>query len=97
MRFTKQQIRRRWAAIRRKLGRPDVRWKDLRGIFATYYLLAGGEPRELQAILGHSTMAMTMRYLRRLPAGNRKALREHAKQFGMPGDRRHLKVAAGGA
>lgn len=84
MPFVRRGLRTRWEAVRLAIGRPDVRWKDLRGVFATYYLLAGGEPRELQAILGHSTMAMTTRYLRRLPAGNRETLRKHARTFGQP-------------
>lgn len=84
---TRHQIRKRWEALRDAIGRPEVRWKDLRGIFATYYLLAGGELRELQRILGHGTMAMTLRYLNNLPAGNRKALREHAAEMGLPGGR----------
>lgn len=90
--LTMRQIRTRWEDVRQKIGRDEVRWKDVRGIFATYYLLSGGEPRELQAIMGHSTMAMTLRYLRRLPAGNRERLKEHAKAFGMPGEYGHLSV-----
>jgi hypothetical protein len=85
--ITRHQLRKRWEALRAALGRPEVRWKDLRGVFATYYLLAGGEPRELQRILGHGSMAMTLRYLNNLPAGNRKALREHAAGMGLPGAR----------
>ena len=81
--------------VREAIQRPDVRWKDLRGIFATYYLLAGGEPRELQRILGHGTMAMTLRYLNNTPAGNRKGLKEMACKLGLPGGR-HLNIAKEG-
>ncbi len=94
--LTPKEIRGRWEAIREALGRPDVRWKDLRGIFATNYLLAEGQPRELQRILGHSTMAMTLRYLNHLPAGNRKALREQACSTGLPAGT-HLTVQKGSA
>lgn len=95
--ITERQIRSRWEGVRSEIGREELRWKDLRGVFATYYLLAGGEPRELQAILGHSGMAMTLRYLRRQPAGNRLRLREQAKRFGLPSDSGHLKVSRGGS
>lgn len=60
-------LRKRWHALRTKIGREDIRWKDLRGVFATYYLAGGGSARQLQLILGHSTMSMTLRYLKRLP------------------------------
>lgn len=77
--FTAKEIRTRWEAVREAVHRPDVRWKDLRGTFATYYLQAGGDPRNLQHILGHSGMAMTLRYLRRVPVGNRELLRQAAR------------------
>lgn len=80
--FTNDEIRSRWEAVREKIKRPDVRWKDLRGTFATHYLSAGGDPRNLQYVLGHSGMAMTLRYLRRVPAGNRDNLRQLAKRAG---------------
>lgn len=80
--LTQRMIRTRWDAVRKSIGREDVRWKDLRGIFATYYLLAGGDPRNLQLILGHTNMTMTMRYLRRLPAGNKERLKEAARAVG---------------
>lgn len=93
--LTRQQIRKRWDHVRRAIGRPDVRIKDLRGIFATYYLTAGGDPRSLQLILGHTSMAMTLRYLRRVPAGNRARLAEAASRVGTLAAPR-LKVEKGG-
>jgi integrase len=80
--LTTSQLRLRWEAAARAIGRSDVRWKDLRGVFATYALLAGMEPRDLQLIMGHSTMAMTLRYLRRSPAGNKEQLRDAARRIG---------------
>lgn len=64
--YTKKQVETRWNHVREKIKRKDVRWKDLRGIFATYYLEAGGSPRDLQLIMGHSGMSMTLRYVRRM-------------------------------
>lgn len=93
--LTRAQVRKRWSGVREAIGRPDVRLKDLRGIFATYYLTAGGDPRGLQLILGHTTMAMTLRYLRRQPAGNKAALLAGALLMGLPGGT-HLRVQRGG-
>lgn len=93
--LTVRQIRSRWEALRAEIGRPEVRWKDLRGIFATYYLQAGGDPRILQDVLGHATMTMTLRYLKRLPVGSRRHVSESAKTMGLPAPR--LTVEKGGA
>lgn len=50
---------------RRQAG---VRWRihDLRHLFAVEYLQAGGSIYDLQQILGHSTIAVTERYLEHL-------------------------------
>lgn len=93
--LTNRQIQKRWEAVREQVGRSDVRWKDLRGIFATYYLQAGGDPRILQDVLGHATMTMTLRYLKRLPIGSRRHVSESAKTMGLPAPR--LTVEKGGA
>lgn len=91
---SRSTVRRRWADIRERAEREDVRWKDLRGVFATYYLVAGGSPRTLQLVLGHSTMAMTLRYLRRIPIGRLDDLRERARKMGLPGET-HLALVGG--
>jgi integrase len=91
VRLSPRQLRDRWEPIREAIGRKDIRWKDLRGGFATYYLLAGGQPRELQHILGHATMTMTTRYLRRVPPGNVEQLRAAARQIGIPAGG-HLRI-----
>lgn len=78
-----RQIRTRWNAIRADIGRPEVRWKDLRGVFATYYLQAGGDPRTLQHVLGHAAMSMTLRYLRRIPVGSHRHVSETARRMGL--------------
>jgi integrase len=78
------------------IGREDVRWKDLRGVFPTYYLLAsGGDIRSLQQILGHAGPTMTIRYLRHLLAGNTARLTAEARRIGLPGGRSHLHLAQG--
>lgn len=80
--LSERQIRSRWEALRAEIDREEVRWKDLRGVFATYFLRAGGQPRNLQYILGHSSMAMTLRYLRRVPPGDQDRMREAARKVG---------------
>ena len=44
------------------VGRPDLRWHDLRHTGATKAAQAGATLRELQARLGHSTVAAAMTY-----------------------------------
>jgi len=95
--LTAGQIRSRWAAVRRRIGRSDVRWKDLRGVFATWYLAAGATVRDCQYVLGHATITMSVRYERRLPGGrNRLALREQALRVGRL-EHGGLRVEHGGA
>lgn len=91
--LTERQVRSRWEAIREKIGRPDVRWKDLRGVFATYYLEAGGSPRELQNILGHAALNMTLRYVRRLPVRSGPQMGGAAAAMGL--SRVHLQIEKG--
>ncbi len=64
--LTYKQFRGRWEAARETANLAHVRFKDLRGVFATAFLEAGGIPKDLQHILGHTTPAMTLRYIRRL-------------------------------
>lgn len=88
-------IRDRWEALRAAIERTDVRWKDLRGVFATYAIWCGWPIRELQHWMGHSTLAMTARYTRRLPAGKRPEPGEIAERMGL--GRTHLKIEQGWA
>lgn len=70
-------------AIRTGIGRPEVRWEELRGVFATYYLQAGGEPRTLQHVLGHAAISMMLRYLRRILVESRRHVSETARRAGL--------------
>ncbi len=51
-----------WRRARASIGRPDLRWHDLRHTEATLAARTGATIRELQARLGHSTCAAAMRY-----------------------------------
>ena len=41
---------------------PEKPWHSLRHTFASHFMMAGGNILTLQKLLGHSTLAMTMRY-----------------------------------
>jgi integrase len=93
--MTVSQLRTRWEAVAKKIGRDDMRWKDLRGCFATYALLAGNSVRDVQFMMGHSTTAMTVRYVRRVPVGNKDSLQAAARTVGVY--KPDLRMQAGGA
>lgn len=55
-------LNKRWQALRRSIGREDLRWKDLRHVFATFFTQAGGTVADLGSILGHTNRETTLRY-----------------------------------
>lgn len=70
--YTGAQVYSRWraAAVAADLeydGFGILRFKDLRAVFATAYLAAGGNIKELMHIMGHTQLATTVRYVKRLP------------------------------
>ena len=50
-----------WSACRRA-GLREIRWHDLRHSFASQAVARGISIRQVQEWLGHTTIAMTMRY-----------------------------------
>jgi integrase len=51
-----------FTAALKRAGVVGVRFHDLRHTFASHFVMRGGSLKELQEILGHKTMAMTLRY-----------------------------------
>lgn len=81
--YSYTMVRKRWHATRTKVGLESVRLKDLRSVFATYYLIAGGSPKDLQQILGHTAIKTTLRYVKRLPVRQKRAMEEASKRMGL--------------
>lgn len=90
-------VRGRFDTAKKYAGLKHVRFKDLRGVFATNYLKAGGSPKDLQAILGHSDLTMTLRYVRRSNPSQRQTDMEGAAERMGLGRRAMLKIERGGA
>jgi integrase len=61
------------AALRRA-GIRNFKFHDLRHTFASHFVMRGGSLKELQEILGHKTMTMTLRYAHLSPEHKKKAV-----------------------
>jgi len=57
-----KQINRSFQASLKKAGIGDFRFHDLRHTFASHFVMRGGSLKDLQEILGHKSLTMTMRY-----------------------------------
>ncbi len=55
-------------------GIPDFHWHDIRHTFASRLVMAGVDLRTVQELLGHKTIAMTVRYAHLAPAHQREAI-----------------------
>jgi integrase len=62
-----------WAACRRA-GLRKIRWHDQRHSFASQLVIAGVPLRQVQEWLGHSTIAMTMRYSHLAPGSGQEMI-----------------------
>jgi integrase len=88
--LTYKQIRGRWEAARDRAGMPWLRFKDLRGVFGTYWAKEGGSIRGLQGYYGHADPKMSLRYTKHLPQTARDQAEAAVKAMGL--GRSHLKI-----
>jgi integrase len=88
--LTHHQVEHRFRAIRAEAGLEHVRFKDLRGVFATYW---EGSLRDLQQAMGHANARTTMRYIKGQAVRRRAQMDEVAERMGLA---RHLRLEKGG-
>ena len=70
--LTAAVLRDRWEALREAQGLPELRWKDLRGVFATWAYQCAWDALRIQMWLGHTNPVMTQRYIKRVQLLPRK-------------------------
>lgn len=76
-------IGKRWDVIRRKAGRNDLRFKDLRHVFATYFVQTGGTIADLGEALGHTDRSTTLKYTAAQLRSQREQMDRAAKAMGL--------------
>ena len=69
-----QETKRSFKASLKRAGIQDFRFHDLRHTFASQVLLRGGSLKDVQELLGHKTMTMTLRYAHLTQEHKRKAV-----------------------
>lgn len=57
-----KEIKTSFKAALRRAGIEDCRFHDLRHTFASHFIKRRGSLKDLQELLGHKTLTMTMRY-----------------------------------
>lgn len=88
--FDEQRLRLRLAKICRKAGLRKIGWHTLRHTFASQLVINGTALPVVQALMGHSTITMTMRYTHLAPSTLRSAIdllatkQAIARSFGQP-------------
>ena len=69
-----RNIKKSFKAALRRAGIQDFRFHDLRHTFASQLLMKGGSLKDVQELLGHKTMTMTLRYAHLSQEHKRKAV-----------------------
>lgn len=85
------QIGRRWRQAREDAGLGDIRFKDLRHVFANAWVDDGGTIKDLGAVLGHTRASTTLRYTARQKAEARDRMGRVAERLGLRNP--HIKTA----
>lgn len=68
------EVKRSFTAALDRAGIVNFRFHDLRHTFASQVLLRGGDLKDIQELLGHKTMTMTLRYAHLTQEHKRKAV-----------------------
>jgi site-specific recombinase XerD len=58
----------------RKAGLRRIGWHGLRHSYASHLMMKGAKPVEVQELLGHASLSMTMRYAHLSPSARRAAV-----------------------
>lgn len=61
--LTEWQLRTNFEQAREQIGRPDIRFHDLRHSYATWLISKGVDVAVVRDILGHSSLAVTSKYV----------------------------------
>jgi integrase len=89
--FDIHHLYRRFAKAQRKAGIENViRFHDTRTSFATHFMMNGGDVYQLQKILGHAKIEMTMRYAKYSP----KYLQDAVSNFTLGKEFNHILTTA---
>ena len=98
-----QSIRTAFETAVERAGLDDFRFHDLRHTFASRYMQRGGTLPALREILGHATLAMTVRYAHLRPAHLRAEMERTGSAgttqepvVGTKGAQRRVSTGAGG-
>jgi integrase len=68
------EIKRSFSSALKRAGIVDFRFHDLRHTFASQLIMKGGTLKDVQELLGHKTMTMTLRYAHLTQEHKRKAV-----------------------
>lgn len=73
--LTVSEVRRQWEAARRAAKVPWARLHDLRHYFGSKLVETGADAATVRDLLGHSSLAVTSRYVHSLPAASVQAVK----------------------
>jgi integrase len=83
-----------WETAVEAAGLDDFHWHDLRHDFASKFVMRGGSLPALQAILGHASLTMTMRYAHLAPGHLRAEIARTERPGRLPCQNANARVNA---